>query len=116
MNTRPLILYHDQCADGFCACWVAHRKFGDGADYLPVQYGQDPPDVTGRSLVYILDFSYKKPVLEAMSQKAQAVYILDHHKTAEQDLRAIGHDPISGYLAGGNTLVAFFDLSNWSSY
>ncbi len=110
MQSRPLILYHASCPDGFCAAWVAHRILGDDADYLPVQYGQEPPDVTGRQ-VYILDFSYKRSVLEAMSRNAESIIVLDHHKTAKEELETIGRDPLSGYLAGGKTLLCVFDMN-----
>ena len=37
--TLPLIIYHDNCADGFGAAWAAYKKFGaDGAEYLPMNY------------------------------------------------------------------------------
>lgn len=86
---RPLILYHGPgCADGFCAAWIAHRYFGDDADYLPVQYGQEPPDVRDRR-VWILDFSYKRPVLEAMGAVAAGLIVLDHHKTAQAELAEV---------------------------
>ena len=83
----PLVLYHAGCADGFCAAWLFHHAFPD-AEYVPVSYGQDPPDVTGRE-VYILDFSYKRPVLEEMIRKASSLVVLDHHKTAEAELAGL---------------------------
>lgn len=89
--TRPLILFHANCADGFCAAWIAHRHYGDDgddADYLPVQYGQEPPDVRGR-VVYILDFSYKRPVMRRILSQARKVVVLDHHRTAEAELAGI---------------------------
>lgn len=86
---RSLVLYHADCPDGFCAAWVAHRKLGDKADYLPVKYGQDPPDVAGRN-AYVLDFSYKRPVMEGMRRKAVTLTVLDHHKTAQAELAGFG--------------------------
>lgn len=85
---RPLILYHAGCWDGFCAAWITNRHFGVDADYLPVQYGQEPPDVEGRE-VFILDFSYKRPVMRAILAQARKVIVLDHHKTAEAELAGI---------------------------
>lgn len=86
---KPLVLYHAGCADGFCTAWIAHQKFGDGAEYIPVNYGQEPPDVMGRE-VYILDFSYKRPVMEKLRKKAAMLVVLDHHKTAEAELAGFG--------------------------
>ena len=62
MNTTPrrtLVLYHANCNDGFGAAWAAytHPDLGPEAEYVPVQYGDTPPDVT-EAMVYILDFSF----------------------------------------------------------
>lgn len=86
--TRPLVIYHANCADGFAAAWVAHRHLGDGADYQPANYGEPPPDVTGRD-VYVLDFSYKRPVMLEVVEKAKSVVVLDHHKTAKAELEGL---------------------------
>lgn len=87
--TKPIVIYHAGCSDGFCAAWVAHKKLGDNAEYVPANYGEPPPDVSGRE-VYILDFSYKRPVMEGLRQKASMLTVLDHHKTAEAELVAFG--------------------------
>lgn len=98
---RPLVLYHASCADGFTAAWAAWRHFGDGADYLPVNHGQPPPDVAGRR-VYILDFSYRRDVLLGMAGAAFGVVVLDHHKTALAEL--------GGLSAEANNLFCVFDM------
>lgn len=81
---KPLILYHDNCADGFGAAFAAWCKFGDKAEYVPCQYGKPPPlmsEVLGRE-VYILDFSFPRPVMDTIFTDAKRVVWLDHHKTA----------------------------------
>ncbi len=90
MNSNVLVLYHAACSDGFGAAYAAWCKFGDTAEYVPVQYDNPPPDVKGRD-VYILDFSYKRPVLERMKQDATSLLVLDHHKTAEADLAGLDY-------------------------
>lgn len=82
---KPLCIYHGNCADGFTAAWAVWKRFGEEFDYHPGVYGQPPPDVTGRR-VYIVDFSYKYEVLVEMSYKARSLFVLDHHKTAAEDL------------------------------
>ncbi len=85
---RPLVLYHANCADGFAAAWAAWRRFGTGADYVAVNYGEPPPIdsfVRGRE-VFILDFSYSRPVLEDMASAARRLVVIDHHKSAAEDL------------------------------
>lgn len=83
---KPLCIYHGNCADGFTSAWVMHHAYLGGIELFAGTYGQEPPDVTGRE-VYMVDFSYKRPVLEAMRDKAKSITVLDHHKTAEADLR-----------------------------
>lgn len=83
---RPLVIYHGNCTDGFTAAWVAHRFFGPSvAEFYPAFYAQPAPECTGRD-VYILDFSYKRPVMLDIMATANNVVILDHHKTAQEDL------------------------------
>lgn len=87
-NDRPMVIYHGNCPDGFTAAWVARKAMGADCDFVPASYGQAPPDVAGRR-VYILDFSYKRPVMRKILSAAHAVTVLDHHKTAEAELHGI---------------------------
>ena len=89
---RPLVIYHANCPDGFGAAVAAYCHFRQGdacpCDFVAASFGQPPPEVTRRQ-VYIVDFSYSRPVLKMMCQKAQAVTILDHHISAEQALAGL---------------------------
>lgn len=85
---KPLVIYHGNCADGFSAAWCFWRKYGTGADYVAGVYQQDPPDVSGRD-VFLVDFSYKRPVVEQMLKTANSVCLIDHHKTAIEDLQPL---------------------------
>ena len=86
MKTR-LVLYHANCMDGFSAAWAVWKKFGDAdTEYLPAKYGDAPPDVTDRDVV-IVDFSYKRDVMLTLNRAANQLLCLDHHKTAEADLK-----------------------------
>lgn len=91
---RPLIIYHAACADGFCSAWVAHLALGEAADYVAAAYGDPPPEVRGRE-VYILDFSYKRPVMVDIINQAERVVVLDHHKTAKAELAGLAEESVS---------------------
>lgn len=81
---KPLIIYHDNCADGFGAAFAANLKFGDEAEYLPMQYGDfaiTEEGLIGRD-VYILDFSLPRDRMDKLFSVAKRVVWLDHHKTA----------------------------------
>ncbi|NLG06043.1 MAG: phosphohydrolase [Clostridia bacterium] len=84
-----LCIYHGNCADGFGAAWAVYHRFRSSenlpVEFVPGVYGNPPPDVTGRH-VLMVDFSYKRPVLLEMAGKARSIVILDHHKTAVEDL------------------------------
>jgi uncharacterized protein len=84
-SKQILVLYHANCLDGFGAAYAAWRKFGDSADYLPVNYGEAPPKVKGKE-VFILDFSYKRDVLLKLAEEAITLRVIDHHKTAAEDI------------------------------
>jgi len=85
----PLIIYHTNCDDGFTAAWLAWLHLErENIEFHPAQYGDDPPDVTGRE-VYIFDFSYPKDILLDMQLHAKSIIVLDHHKTAEENLKGL---------------------------
>lgn len=85
--TKPLCIYHGNCADGFGAAWAVWKKHPDW-EFHPGVYQNDPPDVTGRDIVMV-DFSYKRPVIDEMVKVARSILILDHHKSAEEDLSGL---------------------------
>jgi oligoribonuclease NrnB/cAMP/cGMP phosphodiesterase (DHH superfamily) len=93
MLMKDLCIYHGNCADGFTAAWAVKEAVGWGAiDYFAAVHGNPPPDVTGRHVV-IVDFSYKRPVLIEMAKKAKSIRIIDHHKTAMEDLKDLSFEP-----------------------
>lgn len=83
---KPLVIYHNNCADGFGAAFAAWLKFGDEAEYIPMQYGFHVDDLDNipyqGNEVYMVDFSWPKPLMDNLFEKAKKVVWLDHHKTA----------------------------------
>jgi oligoribonuclease NrnB/cAMP/cGMP phosphodiesterase (DHH superfamily) len=87
MTWKPdVVIYHDPCLDGFTAAWAVQQRF-PGAEYIGANYGHPVPDVAGKH-VLIVDFSYKRAELDALANSAASVVILDHHKSAVEDLAA----------------------------
>ncbi|OZY33045.1 phosphohydrolase [Pseudomonas lundensis] len=80
-----MCIYHGNCADGFGAAWVVRKALGSDVEFVAGIYGQEPPDVAGKDVV-IVDFSYKYDILAALARKANSVIVLDHHKSAAEDL------------------------------
>jgi len=88
---KLLVIYHGNCADGFTSAWAVWKKFPDAEFYAGV-YGKPPPDVSGKTVV-IVDFSYKKSIIYEMAKSAKSILILDHHKSAAQDLEEFCEPP-----------------------
>lgn len=105
---KPLIIYHGNCADGFSAAWCFWRKYGKGAEYVAGVYQQNPPDVVGRD-VFLVDFSYKRAIVEQMLVQAKSVTLIDHHKTAIEDLQPLFRQ--DSYMGEPSQLNYFTDLN-----
>lgn len=82
----PLCVYHSPCADGFTAAWVVKLAIPN-CEFVPGKYGKeiDLGLIAGRNVIMV-DFSVKKAVLEKWNKLAASVLVLDHHKTAQEDL------------------------------
>ena len=93
-----LCIYHANCADGFGAAWVVSKAYPNIKMHA-ANYGEQPPDVTGLRVIMV-DFSYKRSALLGMAAWANSILILDHHKSAKEDLT---------YLPGNVT--AIFDMN-----
>lgn len=79
-----LIISHKSCPDGFCASFVAHKRYPE-AEILPLNHGDPLPldQVRGKDIL-ILDFSWKsREDNEAVALAAKSIHILDHHKTSQ---------------------------------
>lgn len=97
---KKIAVLHHADADGFGAAFAAWYGLSlvlppdqvrPEMKFLPVQYGQDVPFADLHEFapdeVYILDFSYKRGVLENLQCVYPHLLVVDHHKTAEADLK-----------------------------
>lgn len=85
---NELCIYHGNCADGFTGAWVVRKAFGEGIQFHAGIYQTPPPETGGRDVI-LVDFSYKREVMEKIAAEARSVLILDHHKSAEENLRGL---------------------------
>lgn len=102
---KRIVIYHGNCADGFTAAWVAKKYFDEIRknvdeelpEFFAAIYGNPPPDVVDKE-VYIVDFSYRCNVMQDIIADAYSVVVLDHHQTAEADLKSLeGQYPLEKY-------------------
>ena len=112
MESKMLVLYHGCCMDGFCAAWVIRKVYPD-VEFREVFYQQPPPDVSGRQVI-IVDFSYKRSVLEEMKSKADHLRVFDHHKTAWEDLIGLDYCYFDGNKSGARIAWDMIRCSSWA--
>lgn len=93
----PIVIYHGNCADGFSAAWVVReyykRELPESSEEFPVfypgTYGKPVPvGVTARDVI-LVDFSYPRDIMEKICKFAKTVLVIDHHKTAEANLKGL---------------------------
>lgn len=86
---KNVVLYHAGCQDGHAAAWVARHYYGKEVELIPVNHGQEPPEIVDGNAVTILDFSYRCDVLEAIASRAVSLLVIDHHASAAGELRRL---------------------------
>jgi oligoribonuclease NrnB/cAMP/cGMP phosphodiesterase (DHH superfamily) len=107
MNEQKIIvLYHANCLDGFTSAWVAWKKFGDSAVYIPAKHGDEPPEEVfekGKT-IYMLDFfSYPKETIERILENSEKLIVIDHHISV-QDLLPLADEHVFNNEESGASL------------
>lgn len=82
-----LIIHHGDCPDGFCAAFIAKKRYPE-AELLPMLHGAPPPyDAVAGKDVLVVDFSWRtKEINRDLCERAKSFHIFDHHKTAQAEL------------------------------
>ncbi len=89
-NKKILVLYHGNCMDGSAGAWVAWKKFGDQAEYLPQERTKIPEvDIFKDKEVYIIDYSFTKEQMLSFEEVAEKFVCLDHHISAKEGIESL---------------------------
>ena len=81
------VIYHGECPDGFSAAWVAWKKFGDQADYIPGHHSEAPPEDLVDREIYFLDFVFPPDLMVKIVKDNKKVIVIDHHKSVEESVK-----------------------------
>jgi oligoribonuclease NrnB/cAMP/cGMP phosphodiesterase (DHH superfamily) len=100
---KTYVLYHAQCPDGFGAAYSIWKKFKDKFTYIPVNHNQPLPQMDNQSTIWMVDFCYPADILKNLTAKMHKITVLDHHKSAEEDVKRIN-------LAEYPNLEVHFDM------
>lgn len=87
---KPLCIYHANCLDGFGAAYAVWKRYRDDVDYYPATYGTEiPAECVKDKDVFMVDFSCKKDVILGLNTLANSITVIDHHKSAEEELKEL---------------------------
>jgi len=83
------IVYHGNCPDGWCAAFVLSQRY-PSAKLVPATHGSkmDDSDFAGKDVI-VADFSWKRGEVMRLSALCRSMVILDHHATAESELKGL---------------------------
>lgn len=82
-------LYHSNCSDGFCAAYVVNKAFMRNrkeVQCIPASYDA-PPDIHDVDELIVVDVSWDKQTMLDLRSKCKSMIVLDHHKTAQANLK-----------------------------
>lgn len=106
------VFYHANCVDGFTAAWIARKNLGDNARYIPMNYDEkvNINDYKGDD-IYILDFSFPRDVVVKLHDVAKSIVLLDHHKSAAEDLAGLSYCVFDISRCGSRLAWSYFNLN-----
>lgn len=82
---NKICIYHANCFDGLAAAFAVSLKFKNNIDFHPSNHGDPIPNITNKDVIMV-DFSYKRNDIISISEKTNSILIIDHHKTAKEEL------------------------------
>lgn len=101
-----LVIYHAKCVDGTAAAYIASKKLPSDAIFLARPAGQAYDEEILRAAerrdVFYVDISATRQQIETVCAKARTVTVIDHHKTAREEL--------TGFRQAPSNLKIFFDM------
>lgn len=120
-TARHVVCYHYPCIDGIFAALAAHLHFSAaGADvrFFPLTVFKDHQvedlSLTPDDTLYLCDYAGPAGFVQAAAAKARSVLVLDHHKTALEQLQGISlpsnvHLHLDMSRSGATIALDFFD-------
>lgn len=83
-------LYHKNCMDGFGAAYAVW-KADPSYQFVPMNYGDQLPDLTNCKELVMVDFSLPLNETKELMNKIKVI-VIDHHETAQKNLESLIQD------------------------
>lgn len=93
-NKSVNVVYHKNCIDGIFAAGlmkIMTATVGIEANFIACQYNEELV-IPGNGIVIFVDFSLKYPQMKYLTENYEAVYVFDHHGTANIELEPLGDE------------------------
>lgn len=90
-DDKAHVIYHGNCADGFGAAWCFHTTCPGKFTFHAGVYQQNPPELSNTQ-IFLVDFSYKRDVVRQLLDQGNKITLIDHHKSAIEDLKDLIDD------------------------
>jgi len=94
-----IVIFYDRDPDGIAAAITVARHYtGKSIAYHPaIRYqGPNMDDIGPNTIVFIVDFCYKKKFMEPLCKTAEQVIVLDHHgESTDNDLEGFSADNLT---------------------
>lgn len=107
-SARTIIIYHENCPDGFGGAYAAWKKFGDTVEYRPLQYGHPVPTDFADAHLYFVDFCYEKDVMDSIVAQAASVTVLDHHEGTKRTVEMMPEYVFDSNQSGATIAWRYF--------
>lgn len=108
-HQHAVILYHGKCPDGFGGAYAAWKKFGNTAEYIPVDHGDAPPEgLEGRD-IYLVDFSYEtQEYMDRLKKESTRLVVLDHHESTKKFVEDVPEHVYDKERSGATIAWSYF--------
>lgn len=84
-----VVLYHNDCTDGFSSAWAAWKKMGNRADYIGINPGTAPVDGLKNKEIYMVDLIYPIQYLSKLIAANKKFVAIDHHISNQEAFRLV---------------------------
>lgn len=113
-----IVFYHEHCTDGFAGSYVAHKKFKDKADYIPLSHTTDGANVLlSKKIkindlkdkeVYFVDFCLNEVEMKKVEKVAKKLVVIDHHIGKEELVKSLPNSVFRNGVSGAYLAHEYF--------
>jgi len=109
IDKHIVVLYHGKCPDGFAAAYAAWKKFGDTANYIPVDHGDAPLEGLEGREVYLVDFCYETAEqMNMLIETTKHLVVLDHHRSSRMFVESVPEHVYDENKSGATIAWSYF--------